>query len=136
MSKLDIRRKSMIWLGGMIVVATALFLGGSLRLSTRLGGILFIVFGLLLSGFLFTEGGIAEYLRQKRYKTITGSDFLVWFTFIFASWVLVTTLLFIPAFNNVAPSWLISFIKMSAGIGGAGAFITTILHMLLPTPKG
>ena len=96
---------------------------------------MFAILGILLGLGLYTESAVVEYIRQKKYKSVSFADFFVWAGFIFGTIVILNSITIITAIRNVAPSWLLNFLSITGSIAGGIAGILLLLMLWMPKPQ-
>ena len=128
---MDIERKSRIILSVLSFISVIFFLAfvyGS-QTWTKVGA---ITVSFLLAIFLYSEGGIISYIRNKGYKKISGGDLVVWLTFIVATFILAFGLFQVPVIGTIVPQSWVTFTRAYATIGALLTVILSGIHAFVP----
>lgn len=128
----NVEKGSEKWFGALVLLLSLMLIFTSLGKTNWL---IYIsgIFSIILGIFLWTEGGIRDYLKRKGYKHIDGNDVIIWMAFIFGTFLILNGItLFL---GNLASGWFFDFIRTSGVIGGLISGILSIFLLLTPRPK-
>ena len=131
----NIEKSSRLILGLMILLLMGLFVAFNLGSSNVLR-ILFAITGILIGFLLLAESRIIEYFREKRYKTITVGDFVVFLMTVVGVLVLFNSAVFlIPQIENIIGSTVVSTLRSTAIISAIAGAIIGVIAIFTPKPK-
>lgn len=131
---IKLEKGSSKWFGVVILILSLMLIASSLGRTEWIQWIS-VAFSILLGLFLYREGGVRDYIRNKGYKKITLQDPIVWLSFIFGTFLIINGILLINVIRNASPDWLVNFISSSGVIGGVVAGILAIILIATPKPK-
>ena len=128
MDKKNLGQKTVRWMSAFLLVMFIIYGLVSLGKTDWLNWIA-IVFGFFISGFLFIQSGIVEYLRKKDYKKLGVGDFVVWLSVAVGVLIALNSILLINVVKEAAPLWLTNF-ATSIGVGSAVVgSVVSIVHL-------
>ena len=119
-------------LGAFVILISLMLIFTSLGKTTWL---MYIsgAFSLVLGTLFYFEGGVRDYLKKKKYKSIDGNDLIVWSAFVFGTFLIINGIMIF--LGNMANGGFFNFIRSSGIIGGALAGILGIILVFTPKPK-
>ena len=132
--KFDVEKKTQVWLGALILVLSLIYVFASLG---KIDWVIWIAvtFGIFLSIFLFSEGGVYEYWRNKGYKKISANDFLVWMTMFVSGVVFLNSIALMGVVRDWLPDTVLSFLSVVGVTSGIIAGTLGAIYVIIPKPK-
>ena len=127
MANKSIEKKTKTILGIMILLLMALFIAFNLG-SSNILRVLFAVTGILIGTLLLTESRVIDYFQEKRFRSVSTGDFMVFLLTIVGVLVLFNSALFlIPQIEDFIGTTLVNTLRSTAIISAiAGAIIGVI----------
>lgn len=128
---INIEKRSRVIVGILALAAVAGFMATTFGSST---GVLItqIIIGISLGIFLLTEAVIIDYFSQKKYKSISLSDIMVWIGVIVGISVIIFSISLIPTIGQILPVAIKSFTTNFARIIAGIAIIVAVIDIFTP----
>src|SRR3990167_4205832 len=117
MVKMDIEKKTGLWMGILVAILSVIYILVTLGKTTCVQYIA-VIWSFFLALFLFSEASIITYFQRKDYKRIGIGDIVVFLSIAFGAGILINGLLLINVISSNAPLWVVTFAQTIGLITG------------------
>jgi hypothetical protein len=130
----NIEKGSQFWLGLFILASSIVYTLSSLGRADWVVW-MSVVFGIVLSMFLVSEGGVYSYWKSKGYKRVSANDLIIWVTMFVAGCVFLNSIALIAVVKDYFPLMVLDFLSKIGIATGIIAGILGIVYIFIPKPK-